>query len=749
MPPQGAAQAGRPAARRVRVGDVPALARGFTARPETAPGIGAVLVPGTALALEPAAGGPGGPGTSQLAAWLARSLWESASIDLLVWISAASRAAVLSGMAEAFAAATGIEPAGTAESAAAQFTGWLAETGRSWLLVLDGVPPDMEPAWPSGPAGRVLITSPQPAGPAVRHPVQTVPVGPFSLREAHAVLQELTAADPDCRRGGIDLIEALGGDPLALAQACAVIAGWHMTCHDYLDHYRRGREQVAAGGQMPAAATVTWQLSLWHAEHMLPGHSVRMVLAMTALLGGRDIPATVFAMPALAERLAAVPHQRALLSGPGRPCPWHEQPSRAWDALDTLELAGLIRFQDRPGRAPAISMSSAVRAGILQAVPAAIQGQVARTAAAALLEAWPGSEPWPWTASWAREAAASLYRAAPAALWADGCHPLLQRAGDSLAAARLAGPAVAHWQDLAGRSRDRHGPGDPGTADLTARLAAAYLAAGHAADAVASYRLAVARYRQIPAVPGGGGAEAVPGILAARTGLGRALITAGTPAEAVTILRQVAAAYGQHHAAAHPAALAARCDLAAAHLAAGQPAEAVTLFQAVLTARSRALGARSPATLTVRAQLAAAHLANGQARTAAAAARKLLADCGIALGPDHPDTAAASSLLAAAYLADGKIAAAVQHAERARADSARILGDGHPDTLTRCLDLAQAYTAAGRADDAAGLLAGTAERCDRVLGPRHPLTLAAGQALAGLPRPRPSGPAPGIRALTA
>lgn len=738
MPPEGAA-------RKIRVGDVPPLARGFTTRPETVPGIGAALAPGTALALQPAAPGPGGPGTSQLAAWLARSLWESASIDLLVWISAASRAAILSGMAEAFTAATGIDPAGTAESAAAQFAGWLAETGRPWLLVLDGLPQDLAGPWPAGPAGRVLITCSQPGLPAGQHPVQAVPVGPYSPREAHAALQELTAADPDCRRGGVDLIEALGGDPLALAQACAVITGWHMTCRDYLEHYRRGRQQVAAAGQPPAAVTVTWQLSLWHAENMLPGHSVRMVLAMAALLGGRDIPATVFAMPALAERLAAVPHQRALLAGPGRPCPWHEQPSRAWEALDTLELAGLIRLQERPGRAPAISMSSAVRAGILQAVPAAIQDQVARTAAAALLEAWPDSEPWPWTASWAREAAASLYRAAPAALWAGGCHPLLHRAGQSLDAARLAGPAVDHWQDLAGHSRDRHGPRDTGTAGLTARLAAARLAAGQAADAAACYRLALARYAGL----GGGRAEAVGGILAARTGLGRALITAGAAAEAVTILRQAAAAYVQHHGAAHPDTLAVRSDLAAAHLAAGQPAEAVTLLQAVLAARSRALGTRSPATLAARAQLAAAHLANGQARTAAAAARKLLTDCGIALGPDHPDTAAARSLLAAAYLGDGKIAAAVQHAEQARADSARILGGSHPDTLTRCLKLAEAYTAAGRAGDAGALLAETATRCDRVLGPGHPLTLAAGQAAAGLSRPGPSGTATGIRALTA
>ena len=98
----------------VRSGTVPALADGFTSRLETAPDLAAALAPGFAVALVPdraadpgPAGGPGpaaqewlrSTGKSQLAAAYAESLWYARELDLLVWIQATSRAAVLSGYA--------------------------------------------------------------------------------------------------------------------------------------------------------------------------------------------------------------------------------------------------------------------------------------------------------------------------------------------------------------------------------------------------------------------------------------------------------------------------------------------------------------------------------------------------------------------------------------------------------------------------------------------------------------------------
>lgn len=91
------------AGHRVRVGEVPPLADAITARSETAPGLDQVLVPGTALALvmETRAGGPqqgtSVSGETQIAAGLAEWLWQPAAVDVLIWISATSRAAESAG----------------------------------------------------------------------------------------------------------------------------------------------------------------------------------------------------------------------------------------------------------------------------------------------------------------------------------------------------------------------------------------------------------------------------------------------------------------------------------------------------------------------------------------------------------------------------------------------------------------------------------------------------------------------------
>ena len=93
----------------VRSGLVPPLADGFIARPETVPGLEAVVVPGAAVALVPgrpaanAAGWAGPSGKTQLAVGLAESVWQSRAVDLLAWVTATSRASILSGYAQAAA----------------------------------------------------------------------------------------------------------------------------------------------------------------------------------------------------------------------------------------------------------------------------------------------------------------------------------------------------------------------------------------------------------------------------------------------------------------------------------------------------------------------------------------------------------------------------------------------------------------------------------------------------------------------
>ena len=254
---------------------MPSLADGFSARPETAPALRAALVPGTAVALVPgrvAADGArdwlGSSGKTQLAVAFAEWLWQSRQVELLVWAVATSRGAVLSAFAEAAVAAMGTDPSGDAEVAAARFTGWLGETSRPWLVVLDDLadPAYLDGVWPEGPGGRVLITTSNSAIIPREHRTLICPVGVFSSREALSFLMGRLTADPDQRLGAIDLVDDLGCEPLALAQASGVIAS------SALSYGITAATSSAAGISPPAVRRpprrLTWTFSVEQAERL-------------------------------------------------------------------------------------------------------------------------------------------------------------------------------------------------------------------------------------------------------------------------------------------------------------------------------------------------------------------------------------------------------------------------------------------------------------------------------------------------
>ena len=706
---------------RFRVGDMPALAEGFSDRPDTARGILDALIPGSTIALVPGsefAEGKqnwlGASGKTQIAVMLAETLWRSGAVDMVVWISASNRSAVLSGYVQAWVAATGIEPTGTAESVAARFVSWLAETRQPWLVVLDDLPSvdELDGLWPEGPAGRLLITSAQSSVAASRRRTRVFPVGFFSVREALGCLTERLSVNPAQRQGAIDLIEALGREPLALAQAAAVIANSTLACRDYRDYFVRRRQQIGvAAGEVPSAASVTWTLSLGQAETLLPGQSVRLMLVLVALLDGYGVPGAVFNTQSVSVYLGGT------AVGFGTPV----DPQPAWDALLICERAGLITI-NRAETPPTVLMSPVVQAAIRLAAPAAFRDRAARTAASALLEAWPGHEPEPWNAAVLRANATSLQSAATDILWADGCHPLLLRAGRSLDSARLAGPAVEYWRELSVHCDNKLAPGHPDALVVAAQLAGAYLAAGYGGEAVTWYQRVLAE-RSLDLAPGH------PAIIAARVSLADALIAAGEPADAVTILRRAVTESEQFRGPGHPDTLAVRDHLARAYEGAGDAAAAVGLLTQTLAERERLHGTHDAHTISTRDQLAASLLAGGKVKQAIAGYKRVLADRAAVLGRDHPDTIATKASLAGAYYSSGKMPSAVQFSEQTCADSERVLGADHADTLTRRAQLAHLYYVVGRVGDAQALLRDALARCERVLPYGDPLREAVRQSL--------------------
>ncbi len=698
----------------VRAGAVPPSAAAFTVRTDSVPRVDALLEPGAVVALVPGPEGPGDAagwlrscGKTQLAVHLAETLWQSQGIELLAWVNASDRASVLAGYAEA-AAQLGLDDGGDAELVAARFLGWLGSTPRPWLVVLDDVreAADLDGLLPGGPAGRVLVTAADAgAVPGIRQ--VTVPA--LSMREAMSYLSGRLTANPEHRNGAYDLAENLGAAPAALAQAGTVMKGSDTGCRAYQGHFTRHRERLraAAGGRRPQPAAVTWMLSAEFAEELLPGGGTWPLLVLAALLDSHGIPLAVLTGPAACRYLA----------GTGTPAP---DPQHAQSAVRALEHAGLAFA------GPAVQMSRPLQRAARAAAPAELLERAARAAADAVLEAWPGDQPRSGLAAQLRACAASLLRHAGDALWDGGsCHRVLLAAGQSLAAARLSGPAVTWWREVAVRSERLLGPDHPDTLIAAGQLTDALLAAGQPADAVQCARWVL------------GGRDRVlgpghPAATAARITFGRALAASGDPGQALQVLRDAAARSERAYGHGSPESLAVLDEYAAAFLAAGDTATAVRFCQRSLAGREQARGPADPATLAAALRLADACLAHGKAKDAISQYKRVLAAREQALGPDHPDTLEARASLAAAYDTAGRIGDALREHQQACAGCERTLGPDHPLTLTRHAGLARAYYAAGQVGDALTVLRASTSRAEQALSPGDPVTRMLRQVLDGI-----------------
>lgn len=704
----------------IRVGALPARAGEFSARPESAPNLAAALVPGAIISLVTGRSeGPGSPdwmrvsGKTQLAVAAAEALWQARQIEFLVWVTATSRASVLTTYGEAAAAITGSVPVGNAEPVAARLLGWLNESGRSWLVVLDDLAPsaDLRGLWPAGPTGRVLVTTADSA--AMPRGTQTVPVGLYSSREALNYLMGRLSADPDRRLGAIDLVKELDCEPMALAQACSVITSSAWTCRDYQDAFVRRREQMtgSSAGRLPAAA-VSWTFCFEQADWLSPDVPAQALLALIALLDGHAVPVGVLSAPAARDYLAGY-------GGGARP----DQES-AGRALLALERSGLLTI-DRTTTPPVTRMSTVLQGALRATMPEGMLDQAARSAADSLLEAWPADEPPAWLAESLRACTTSLWQAAGDLLWAGGCHPVLIRAGQSLDRCGLTGPAADYWRDLASASERLLGADHPDTLAAVQRLTAAYLAAGRTTDAVRWVQWVLDRRARTLG-------RDHRDVLAARRDLGHALVAAGQLEDAVGVLEQLAADTERVYGPENLATLGTQDELAAAYLAVGRPGAAADLYRQTLAARERVQGARHPETLVTRQGVGDASLADGRMKDAISAYKKALSGWEKEVGQDDLRTLEAAGKLASAYHRQGKMASAIYSYEQARSGYERGLGPDHPNTLGTALRLALAYNEVGRVGDARTLLRETAARCARVLPPGDRLTAQVQAALADI-----------------
>jgi len=470
----------------IRSGTVPALADGFTWRPETRRGPWDALRPGTTTVLGPGdaksqAGHRHGTGKTQLAAAFAAQLWMADALDLLVWLDAGSRDSIISGYTRALAAIRVAAPSGRPEAAAARFLTWLTRTGRRWLVVLDGLADqaDADGLWPVGPGGQVLVTTAladltpkPPLSATTQDPLpahQSVAVPALSQREALNYLSARLNDDPYQVAGALDLAIDLDCLPVALSLAVSYLLDSGLDCRQYRlarERYRLVHGDLAASDPLAP----TWMLAVDRAGQFAGAELAWPALRLTAALGPARIPAAVLGSAAACGYIT------------GRPAVTAHDQVGLQAAFGNLHRLGLITInpEDETGT---VSMPAALQFSVRRAMGQAELHRAVLAAADAVCECWQRQTSADLEQA-LRDCATGIERCHGLALWTGRCHPLLARVGQSLEDAQMSETAAIRWRHLALRSAEFLGACSPATLHFRDRLANAAAATGRADEAI-------------------------------------------------------------------------------------------------------------------------------------------------------------------------------------------------------------------------------------------------------------------------
>ena len=377
--------------------------------------------------------GLGGVGKTQLAADYAHVLWSAGRIDVLMWVIAVSRDAVVSTYARAADAVVLDRSCNdTALAVAGRWLEWLATTDKQWLVVLDDVqdPADLGGLWPMHtPTGRVVVTTRRRDASFGSYGRRFVEVGLFTPPESTAFLARRLDGSPAQANGAAELAEKLGHLPLALAQAAAYVADrTTLTCSAYLHRWTDHRNTLSAvlprRGELPdqykETLATTWSLSIDLADSLDPIGLARPLLEMASLLDSNGIPHGVFTTPPILAYLAQFTGQEV-------------NDETIADALSCLHRLNLVTYtrgmHDRIVRFHAL-VQRATREDLSQDRLA----QCSLVVANSLADAWPETDSDGRSAAIFRANADAWRRNTGTALWEHEAHEVMYRTGHSLGA---------------------------------------------------------------------------------------------------------------------------------------------------------------------------------------------------------------------------------------------------------------------------------------------------------------------------
>jgi hypothetical protein len=663
--------------------------------------------------------GAGGMGKTQMAAAYARQAWHKGDCEVVVWVTASSRPAIIA----AFAAAARQVGLGEEEdpedlsAVAKRFLNWAQSTEQTWLVVLDDIQDaaDVIELWPDAQRERQVVVATTRLRDASLSggSRRRVDVGVFAPSEARAYLTAKLAAHE--RSEDPDLVDALAADlgwlPLALAQAVAFMIDTGLGCAEYrtrfADRTRTLTDLVPEPGQLPddhhAIIAAIWSLSIEQANQARPAGLARPLLDLLSVLDPNGIPSVLVTCPAVVGYVAL--HHRdtplmwyrlirrrnrkgvlSILAHPDAPLSWRQRmvqryllwvlaPVEAEQVTDALAVLRRYSLIDPDQEVPFVRVHQLIQRATREAVSPGRLAEITQVAADSLLALWPDVDHRDLTPLLRANTAALTAITGTALRLPDGAtHPLWPRAAISLAKAGQITAAITEYANIHANAIQQLGHDHPHTLTASVNLASLRGEAGDAAGAVAAIEAVLADCVRVL------GPDHLD-TLSARINLaefrGQSGDVAGAVAGLESVLTDCVRTLGLHQ-----RTLATRNNLARWRGQAGDAAGAVAALEGVVADSVQLLGPNHPDTLSARNNLTDWRGLSGDVVGAVAALEELLADCVQALGPDHPDTLSTRGYLAIWRARSGDVVGAVAALEELLADRLRVLGPGHPDTQT-------------------------------------------------------------------
>ncbi|MFJ5608317.1 NB-ARC domain-containing protein [Streptomyces sp. NPDC093221] len=574
--------------------------------------------------------GMGGVGKTQLAARHARDAWRSGRLDLLVWVTATSRQAVVDGLAEAAQSLLGADREDP-ERAARAFLAWLepkpAPEAPRWLVVLDDVtdPADLTGLWPpDSPTGRTVVTTRSRDAALTGRGRRQVTVGVFTEEESEGYLTAALAAhDREPLRELMALGSALGWLPLAMSQATAYVVDAGITCATYrarlADRAQRLADlrPTALPDDQTTGVAAAWTLSLDRADHHAPVGLARPMLQLVSMLDPNGIPEAVLTgAPALNWLAQEAPSQDTVSSD---------------DAVRALRVLHRLSLLDHSPRTPhrAVRVHRLVQRAVRDTLTEAEQDALARVAADGLVEAWPEVERDTELAQSLRANTAAVIGVAEKALYEPASHVVLHRYGRSLGMAGQVSDAIAYYANVVRVSHTLLGPAHRHTLFNRAVLANWY---GRAGDGTAA--AALGEWLESPHLKV---SPDDPLTFAIRSDLAHQEGGTGDPSSAVATYVELLADATRVLGPDHDQTLAIRGHLAEWQGRAGAPSGAVAAYEALYEDYARVLGPEHPHTFLLRARLANWLGVDRSAAAAVTVLTSVLDDMVKVLDPEHRD----------------------------------------------------------------------------------------------------------------